>query len=51
MRVLAITAGQLDDRTRGTIKDILFKDWLAEQRQAARIEWCWGNATQTSAQK
>ena len=48
MRVLAITRGQLDDRTRTIIKEILFKDWLAEKRQAARIDWCWGNASKTS---
>ena len=48
MRVLAITPGQLDDRTCTIIKEILFKDWLAEKRQAARIDWCWGNASKTS---
>jgi putative peptide maturation system protein len=51
MRVVEIIPGQLDERTRTVIKDILFKDWLAEQRKAARIEWCWGNASQTSDQK
>ena len=51
MRVVEIIPGQLDDRTRAVIKEILFKDWLAEQRQASRIEWCWGNATQTSDKK
>ena len=49
MRVLEIVPAQLDDRTRAVIKDILFEDWLAERRQAARIEWCWGNASKTSA--
>jgi putative peptide maturation system protein len=48
MRVVGIIPGQLDDRTRTVIKEILFKDWLAEKRQAARIEWCWGNASKTS---
>jgi hypothetical protein len=48
MCVLAITPSQLDDRTRSIIKEILFKDWLAEKRQAARIDWCWGNASKTS---
>ena len=47
MRVLAIVPARLDDRTRTTIKKILFEDWLAERRQAARIEWCWGNASKT----
>jgi len=50
MRVMAIVPAQLDDRTRAVITDILFNDWLAEQRQAARIEWCWGNVSKTSAQ-
>jgi parvulin-like peptidyl-prolyl isomerase len=49
MRLVEIIPGQLDDRTRTVIKDILFKDWLAEQRKAARIEWCWGNASKTAA--
>ena len=48
MQVLSIIAGALNDRTRSVIKDILFKDWLAERRQAARIEWCWGNVSDTS---
>ena len=48
MRVVAIIPAQLDGRTRAVIKDILFKDWLAEHRQAARIEWCWGSASKTS---
>lgn len=50
MRVLAITPARLDDRTRTVIKDILFKDWLDKRRQAAHIEWCWGNASKTSTQ-
>ena len=48
MSVLAIIPAQLDGRTHAVIKDILFQDWLAEHRQAARIEWCWGNASKTS---
>jgi putative peptide maturation system protein len=51
MRVLSIVPGQLDEATRAAIKDILFKEWLAERRQAARIEWCWGNASDTSTPK
>jgi parvulin-like peptidyl-prolyl isomerase len=49
MRVLSVQPADLDDRTRATIKKILFENWLAERRQAARIEWCWGNASNTSA--
>jgi len=48
IQVLSIVPGQLDEHLRSVIKDILFKDWLAERRQAARIEWCWGNASATS---
>lgn len=47
LRVLAIVPARLDDRTRAAIKNILFEDWLAERRQTARIEWCWGNASKT----
>jgi len=50
IRVLTISPSRLDRRTRTAIKDILFKDWLAERRRAARIEWCWGNAAKTSEQ-
>jgi putative peptide maturation system protein len=48
MQVLSIVPGQLNEQLRSAIKDILFKEWLAERRQAARIEWCWGNASDTS---
>jgi putative peptide maturation system protein len=44
IRVLEIRAGELDDRTRVAVQDILFDEWLAGRRQAAEIEWCWGNA-------
>jgi putative peptide maturation system protein len=47
LRVLAIVPARLDDRTHIAIKKILFEDWLAECRQAAQIEWCWGNASKT----
>jgi putative peptide maturation system protein len=50
MRVLAITPAQLDSHTRAAIKDTLFKNWLAERRQTARIEWCWGDTGKTSNQ-
>jgi hypothetical protein len=39
----------LDGRTRTAIKEILFREWLDERRQAAAIEWCWGNVGKTSA--
>jgi putative peptide maturation system protein len=50
MRVLEIIPAQLDGRTSTSIKDILLREWLAERRQAARIEWCWGNASKTATQ-
>jgi putative peptide maturation system protein len=45
MRVLAIVPARLDARTEAAIKEILFKDWLAERLEATQIEWCWGNAS------
>jgi putative peptide maturation system protein len=48
VRVMAIFPAQLNERAEGAIKDILFNEWLAEQRQAAHIEWCWGNASRAS---
>jgi putative peptide maturation system protein len=47
LRVVAIVPARLDDRIRAAIKKILFDQWLAERRQTARIEWCWGNAVKT----
>jgi hypothetical protein len=45
--LLAIVPAELDGRTRAASKTILFEDWLAERRRAARIEWCWGSASKT----
>ncbi|HKQ78120.1 MAG TPA: TIGR04500 family putative peptide maturation system protein [Blastocatellia bacterium] len=42
--VLSSTPARLDDATRAAIKEILFEEWLSERRQAARIEWHWGNS-------
>jgi putative peptide maturation system protein len=47
MRVMGRRPAGLDERTRAAIKEILFDEWLAERRRAARIEWCWGNASKT----
>jgi putative peptide maturation system protein len=47
IRVLGVAGGQLDDRTRAAIQEILFNEWLEERREAAQIEWCWGNAVHT----
>lgn len=49
MRVLAVQPAQMDDRTRASIKKAIFDNWLRERRQAAKIEWCWGNVSTTSA--
>jgi putative peptide maturation system protein len=48
VRVLSISRARLDERTRTAIKKILFEEWLAERRQAATIEWYWGNADRIS---
>jgi putative peptide maturation system protein len=48
VRVLSVSTARLDEPTRHAIKKILFENWLAERRQAARIEWNWGQASQTS---
>jgi putative peptide maturation system protein len=49
MRLLSIKPARLDARTGTAIKNIIFKDWLAQRRQSARIEWCWGNVSKTSS--
>jgi hypothetical protein len=38
----------LDERTRDAIETLLFEEWLAERREAARIEWYWGDAAETA---
>jgi putative peptide maturation system protein len=48
LRILSVVPGQLDARTRSEIQKILFENWLKGRREAAVIEWLWGNATQTS---
>jgi putative peptide maturation system protein len=48
VRVLEIIPAQLDGRTRAAIADILFENWLAELREAADIEWFWGNVGTTN---
>jgi putative peptide maturation system protein len=47
VRVIEITPARLDSRTRNTIKDFLFDEWLADRRRSAKIEWYWGNADKT----
>lgn len=48
VQVVAVHPACLDKRTRQTIAQMLFEDWLAERRRTARIEWYWGNASQVS---
>ena len=47
VRVLSITPACLNDSVLSAIKNLLFEDWLAQRRQAAQIQWCWGNASKT----
>ena len=49
MHVLSVNPAHLDDRTCVSVKKVLFENWLTERRQAARIEWCWGNVSKTSS--
>lgn len=48
IRILSFAPARLDEAMRTTIKTILFEEWLVERRQAATIEWYWGNASRTS---
>jgi putative peptide maturation system protein len=48
IRVLSVSPGRLDERTRRAIQKRLFEEWLEERRQAATIEWYWGNAGSAS---
>jgi putative peptide maturation system protein len=48
VQVVAVQPACLDKRTRQTIAQVLFEDWLAERRRTARIEWYWGNASQVA---
>jgi flavin-dependent dehydrogenase len=43
-----LAPARLDEPTRSAIKKILFEQWLAERREAASVEWYWGNAARTS---
>jgi putative peptide maturation system protein len=47
VRLLAAEKPRLDAAVREAIKKILFDNWLEERRQAANVEWLWGNARQT----
>lgn len=47
VQVLSVVPARLDDSTRDAVMRDLFDEWLAEQRRTARIEWNWGDASQT----
>ncbi len=34
-------AARFDDRTRNSIEDLLFEEWLAERRKRATVRWHW----------
>ncbi len=40
-QVLQRRAARFDDRTRNTIEDLLFQEWLAERRKRATVRWHW----------
>ncbi|MBW4576253.1 MAG: TIGR04500 family putative peptide maturation system protein [Aphanothece sp. CMT-3BRIN-NPC111] len=42
IRVLEIHPACLDERTCEAVKEALFTEWLAQERQKASIEWFWG---------
>jgi len=48
IRVFSLTAANLDEPTRNIIKKILFEEWLEQRRQAATIDWMWGNLNKTA---
>lgn len=48
LQVLAVMPARLEAPERRAIEAILFREWLEERREAATIEWFWGNAQRTS---
>lgn len=34
-------AARFDDRTRNSVEDLLFEEWLAERRERANVRWHW----------
>lgn len=43
-QLLSHDPARLDEATTASIEEILWDAWLAERRQAARIEWFWGQS-------
>ena len=48
--VLSMSRAVLDTVTAEIIRNILFETWLEKRRQAATIEWLWGNVSTTGKQ-
>jgi putative peptide maturation system protein len=48
LHILSVAPARLDTRTRSEIQKILFDNWIKDRREAAVIEWLWGNTRQTS---
>ncbi|AKJ00596.1 Hypothetical protein AA314_02222 [Archangium gephyra] len=44
VHVLRFLPARFDEATREQVRDVLFEEWLAEQRRRARVEWFWGAA-------
>jgi putative peptide maturation system protein len=51
VQVLAVRTAEHSPATLARVKAALFQQWLADQRQAARIEWFWGDAQRTSGER
>ncbi|MEO7455076.1 MAG: hypothetical protein ABIY52_02365 [Gemmatimonadaceae bacterium] len=43
VHVISFAPAQPDD-----VERVIFREWLAERRKSARVEWFWGNATAPS---
>lgn len=51
VNILKLNPARLDETTRSAIKEVLFEDWLAEQRREATIEWFWGDTARAPSQQ
>jgi putative peptide maturation system protein len=51
VRVLAVAPAEAGERTRRAVERVLFERWLANRRDAATIEWNWGNADLTRTEE
>ncbi len=48
IHVLKTEAADLTPVVRTAVRNRIFREWLREQRGAARIEWFWGEAQKTA---